>query len=49
MKILIDIPQELYDRAINGELTDIDSMYICGLVANSKPIEDNKADIGGLK
>ena len=49
MKVFIDIPQELYDKAVNGELNDIESMYICGLVASSKPIEDNKADIGGLK
>ena len=38
MKLLIDIPDEVYASAKNGELNEIQSMYICGSVCNGIPL-----------
>lgn len=38
IELVIKIPQELYDRATNGELTEIDSMFVCGSVVNGTPL-----------
>ena len=39
-KIVIDISNEIYSRVIDGELTEIDNMFICGTVANGTPLKD---------
>jgi hypothetical protein len=40
MKLIIDIPDEVYASAKNGELNEIQSMYICGSVCNGIPYEE---------
>ena len=44
MKLIIDIPQALYDRATKGELTEIDSMFICGSTSNGIPLEQEPCE-----
>ena len=38
MKILIDIPEEVYESAKNGTLNEMQSMYICGSVVDGTPL-----------
>lgn len=38
MKIVIDIPEEVYKSAKNGTLNEIQSMYICGSVVEGTPL-----------
>lgn len=37
MKLIINIPDEVYASAKNGELNEIQSMYICGSVCDGIP------------
>ena len=40
MKLIIDISDEVYANAKNGELNEIQSMYICGSICNGTPYEE---------
>ena len=38
MQIVIDLPEEVYKRAKDGDLMNIHSMMICGAVADGTPL-----------
>lgn len=38
MNLIIKLPKIVYERAVNGDLTDLDTMFICGAVADGKVI-----------
>lgn len=38
MKVVIDIPEELFNIAKDGMLNDIQSMFICGSVSQGTPL-----------
>ena len=38
MKLVIEIPESIHKKAQDGELSEIDSCYISGLVADGKPL-----------
>lgn len=38
MKIVIDIPEELFNIAKDGMLSEIQSMFICGSVTQGTPL-----------
>lgn len=40
LKLMVDISEELYNKAKNGELTEFDSMYICGKIAEAEPLNE---------
>ena len=45
MKIVIDIPKEVYESAKNGTLNEVQSMYICGSVAEGTPLPKGHGDL----
>lgn len=38
MQIVIEIPEEVYNCAIDGQLDAIQTAFICGSVSNGKPL-----------
>ena len=38
IKLVIKIPEEVYESAKNGTLNEIQSMYICGSVVEGTPL-----------
>ena len=45
MKIVIDIPEELFNIAKDGMLNEIQSMFICGSVIQGKPLPKEYGDL----
>ena len=45
MKLIIEIPDEVYASAKNGELNEIQSMYICGSVCNGTPLPKGHGEL----
>lgn len=39
MRIWIEIDERIYNRIKNGEISDLIAMYVCGCVADGKPLE----------
>ena len=45
MKIVIDIPEELFNIAKDGMLNEIQSMFICGSVSQGTPLPKGHGDL----
>ena len=44
-QIIVKIPDVVHSRAINGELTDLDTMFICGAVVQGKTLQTELEEI----
>ena len=45
MKLVIEIPESIYKKAQDGELSEFDSCYINGVVADGKPLSKEHGDL----
>ncbi len=49
MQLVIDLPEEVYKRAKGGDLTNVDSMMICGAVTEGTPLPKGHGDLIDVK